>query len=85
MASWRATTDFMKTRWPRQDYRTLATRFTTMGFVTCSPRAMPAESITRTTAKRSLAPIFVLGLPRTGTTAMQRLLMADPKMQGLEY
>lgn len=30
-------------------------------------------------------PIFVIGLPRTGTTAMQRLLMADPQMQGLEY
>lgn len=30
-------------------------------------------------------PIFILGLPRTGTTAMQRLLMADPQMQGLEY
>lgn len=31
------------------------------------------------------APIFILGLPRTGTTAMQRLLMADPHLQGLEY
>lgn len=30
-------------------------------------------------------PIFILGLPRTGTTAMQRLLMSDPQMQGLEY
>lgn len=30
-------------------------------------------------------PIFVIGLPRTGTTAMQRLLMADPQNQGLEY
>lgn len=30
-------------------------------------------------------PVFVLGLPRTGTTAMQRMLMADPQMQGLEY
>lgn len=30
-------------------------------------------------------PVFVIGLPRTGTTAMQRLLMADPQMQGLEY
>lgn len=30
-------------------------------------------------------PIFVIGLPRTGTTAMQRLLMTDPRMQGLEY
>ncbi len=26
----------------------------------------------------------MLGLPRTGTTAMQRLLMADPRNQGLE-
>lgn len=30
-------------------------------------------------------PIFILGLPRTGTTAMQRMLMADPQLQGLEY
>lgn len=30
-------------------------------------------------------PIFILGLPRTGTTAMQRMLMSDPQLQGLEY
>jgi hypothetical protein len=29
-------------------------------------------------------PIFVTGLPRTGTTAMHRLLAADPAHQGLE-
>ncbi|QYJ02936.1 sulfotransferase [Nocardioides panacisoli] len=29
-------------------------------------------------------PIFVLGLPRTGTTALHRLLCADPANQGLE-
>ncbi|GAB2865596.1 sulfotransferase family protein [Nocardioides pacificus] len=29
-------------------------------------------------------PIFVLGLPRTGTTAMHRLLTADPSHQGIE-
>jgi len=29
-------------------------------------------------------PIFVLGLPRTGTTALHRLLTADPRHQGLE-
>ncbi len=29
-------------------------------------------------------PIFVTGLPRTGTTAMHRLLCADPQNQGLE-
>lgn len=29
-------------------------------------------------------PIFVLGLPRTGTTALSRLLCADPGHQGLE-
>lgn len=29
-------------------------------------------------------PIFVTGLPRTGTTAMHRLLAADPTHQGLE-
>lgn len=29
-------------------------------------------------------PIFVVGLPRTGTTALSRLLCADPAHQGLE-
>jgi hypothetical protein len=29
-------------------------------------------------------PIFVMGLPRTGTTALHRLLHADPRAQGLE-
>lgn len=29
-------------------------------------------------------PIFVMGLPRTGTTALSRLLCADPDHQGLE-
>ncbi|MFD3508025.1 sulfotransferase family protein [Nocardia sp. NPDC058666] len=29
-------------------------------------------------------PIFVTGLPRTGTTALHRLLVADPANQGLE-
>ncbi len=29
-------------------------------------------------------PIFVCGLPRTGTTALHRLLTADPRSQGLE-
>ncbi len=29
-------------------------------------------------------PIFVVGLPRTGTTALHRLLHADPRHQGLE-
>jgi hypothetical protein len=29
-------------------------------------------------------PIFVTGLPRTGTTAIHRLLTADPRHQGLE-
>ncbi len=29
-------------------------------------------------------PIFVTGLPRTGTTAIHRLLSADPRHQGLE-
>ncbi len=29
-------------------------------------------------------PIFVMGLPRTGTTALHRLLHADPGTQGLE-
>jgi hypothetical protein len=29
-------------------------------------------------------PVFVTGLPRTGTTALHRLLVADPSHQGLE-
>ena len=29
-------------------------------------------------------PIFVTGLPRSGTTALHRLLTADPDHQGLE-
>ncbi len=29
-------------------------------------------------------PLFVVGLPRTGTTALHRLLSADPRHQGLE-
>jgi hypothetical protein len=29
-------------------------------------------------------PIFVTGIPRTGTTALHRLLAADPNHQGLE-
>ena len=29
-------------------------------------------------------PIFVTGLPRTGTTAIHRLMTADPRHQGLE-
>jgi len=30
-------------------------------------------------------PIFLVGLPRTGTTALHRLLCQDPAHQGLEY
>ncbi|GAB10268.1 hypothetical protein GOARA_056_00150 [Gordonia araii NBRC 100433] len=33
---------------------------------------------------RITRPIFVTGLPRTGTTALHRLLSADPSHQGLE-
>lgn len=39
-------------------------------------------------AARSVAierPVFVTGLPRTGTTALHRLLCVDPRNQGLEY
>ena len=35
-------------------------------------------------AVRVERPIFVTGLPRTGTTALHRLLVADPAHQGLE-
>jgi sulfotransferase family protein len=34
---------------------------------------------------RTERPIFVTGLPRTGTTALHRLLCADPAHQGLEH
>jgi hypothetical protein len=30
------------------------------------------------------APVFILGLPRTGTTALQNMLMCDPQFQGLQ-
>lgn len=30
-------------------------------------------------------PLFILGLPRTGTTALQHMLMRDPQFQGLQY
>ncbi len=30
-------------------------------------------------------PLFIIGLPRSGTTALQKLLAADPANQGLEY
>jgi len=36
------------------------------------------------TAVPVTAPIFVTGLPRTGTTALHRLLCGDPRHQGLE-
>jgi len=35
-------------------------------------------------AGRVERPVFVTGLPRTGTTALHRLLVADPAHQGLE-
>jgi hypothetical protein len=54
--------------------QTLATRLVTLERI---KQAGPLPPVT--------APIFVLGLPRTGTTAMQRLLRADPQHQGLEY
>lgn len=39
----------------------------------------PAHAVVQITA-----PIFVTGLPRTGTTALHRLLCGDPRHQGLE-
>ena len=30
-------------------------------------------------------PIFIIGLPRSGTTALHKMLVADPKHQGIEY
>lgn len=32
-----------------------------------------------------VAPLVILGLPRTGTTALHHLLMRDPQFQGLQY
>jgi sulfotransferase family protein len=31
------------------------------------------------------APLVIVGLPRTGTTALQKLMSLDPQFQGLEY
>ena len=43
------------------------------------------EGSTRRTLRCAIErPIFVTGLPRTGTTALHRLLAADPAHQGLE-
>src|SRR5436190_1412572 len=36
-------------------------------------------------ARPPLRPWFILALPRTGTTALHRLLCADPAAQGLEH
>ena len=46
------------------------------GGVAARTRSTPRSRIER--------PIFVTGLPRTGTTALHRLLTADPAHQGLE-
>ncbi|WP_293371853.1 sulfotransferase [Nevskia sp.] len=35
--------------------------------------------------ERIVRPIVVLGLPRTGTTKLQRVLSADPETQGMRY
>ena len=36
-------------------------------------------------AERIGAPIVILGMPRTGTTALQRLLSRDPRLRSLPY
>lgn len=35
--------------------------------------------------EKIVAPIIVLGLPRTGTTKLQRVLSADPQVQRMDY
>ena len=48
-------------------------------------RLTSLSRISQTTLAEVQTPIFILGLPRTGTTALQRMLMSDPQLQGLEY
>jgi hypothetical protein len=38
----------------------------------------------RVRANPIVAPVFILGLPRTGTTALHNLMMCDPQFQGLQ-
>lgn len=52
---------------------------------TLAARLTSLDQLKRVTPATIERPIFILGLPRTGTTAMQRMLMADPQLQGLEY
>lgn len=50
-------------------------------------RLLTQSGLTRHPEHRDVVverPVFVLGLPRTGTTALHRLLTADPAHQGLE-
>ena len=44
----------------------------------------PGSSTRSTSTSPIERPIFVTGLPRTGTTALHRLLCGDPRHQGLE-
>ena len=48
-------------------------------------KLMTVDGLSRLPSPPSIErPIFVMGLPRSGTTLMQRLLTADPAHQGLE-
>lgn len=44
--------------------------------------ALKANPLARAT--RITAPVFILGLPRSGTTALQNILMCDARFQGLQ-
>ena len=44
-----------------------------------------AKGRNNTQAPSISKPIFIIGLPRSGTTALHKLLAADPANQGLDY
>jgi hypothetical protein len=52
---------------------------------TLCTRLISLDRIERTGIAAIESPLFIIGLPRTGTTALQRMLMTDPQLQGLEY
>lgn len=54
----------------------LQSRLSSQYFLAENPSCLDAEII---------RPIFIIGMPRSGTTALHRLLVADDYNQGLEY
>lgn len=54
----------------------LQSRLSSQYFLAENPSCLDAEIV---------RPIFIIGMPRSGTTALHRLLVADDYNQGLEY